>query len=329
MTTARTHLHLWEIPQPATCSILNIAENVTILVRGAGSFKSVLRIHRPGYQSPAAIRSELAWIRALRAEGIVRTPAILPGCNGHDLQSMRRSGSAACLCMVMFKHCTGHHPDETGDLTTLFSMLGALAARLHDHASRWHPPTDFIRPHWNIKRILDRGGVWGDWRLAPNMTPDLRRVLNQAEQSVRTRLDRYGMQADRYGLIHADMRLANIIMHGDTSTLIDFDDCGFGWFLADFAAAVSFIESRPDLNALWHAWSQGYQKIRPLPPDHATITPALVMMRRLALLAWVGSRSGSSEPKKLAPHFSARSAEIATRYLNGTLFQQHLKQPRH
>ncbi len=39
------------------------------------------------------------------------------------------------------------------------------------------------------------------------------------------------------------MRLANLLIDGDRVTLIDFDDCGFGWFMYDFAAAISFFET--------------------------------------------------------------------------------------
>jgi len=319
VATVRGHLHLWNLPQPATCTILNIAENITVLIQGADHHHRILRIHRPGYQSHAAIRSELAWIRTLRAERVVNTPDIIPGRNGHDIQTGAFAVPPDQRSMVMFSHIPGQHPDETGNLTTLFPMLGRLAARLHDHASHWQRPDDFTRPHWNIKRVFGTNAIWGDWRDAPHVTDAIKRVLHTAETTLCHRLHSYGTQDDRYGLIHADMRLANIIMHRNTRTLIDFDDCGFGWLLADFAAAVSFLENRPTLNALWDAWSAGYQEVRTLPPDHRAVVPSLVMMRRLALLAWVGSRSESFEPKKLAPTFAAETAQVAVRYIAGTL----------
>ena len=38
-----------------------------------------------------------------------------------------------------------------------------------------------------------------------------------------------------------------------------YDDAGQGWFLYDFASAVSFIETRPDLEQLIDAWVAGYR----------------------------------------------------------------------
>ena len=70
------------------------------------------------------------------------------------------------------------------------------------------------------------------------------RVAEVAER-VRAGLAAYGTAPDRFGLIHADMRLANVLVDGEAVTLIDFDDSGEGWFAYDFAAAVSFFEDSP------------------------------------------------------------------------------------
>ena len=55
------------------------------------------------------------------------------------------------------------------------------------------------------------------------------------------RLHAYGTDIDRFGLIHADMRLGNLLVDGERVTLLDFDDCGFGWFLYDLAASLSLL----------------------------------------------------------------------------------------
>ncbi|MCS6762501.1 MAG: phosphotransferase [Candidatus Devosia symbiotica] len=57
------------------------------------------------------------------------------------------------------------------------------------------------------------------------------------------------MGEDLYGLIHADMRLGNLLVDSDQVSLIDFDDCGF-CFTYDFAAAVSFHETNSAIPAL-------------------------------------------------------------------------------
>ena len=55
----------------------------------------------------------------------------------------------------------------------------------------------------------------------------------------------YGQGRERFGLVHADIRLANLLVDGDHVRVIDFDDCGLSWFMYDFATTVSFIEDHP------------------------------------------------------------------------------------
>ena len=112
------------------------------------------------------------------------------------------------------------------------------------------------------------------------------------------------------------MRLANLILGPDGPVLIDFDDCGLSWFLFDFAAAISFIEDSPQIPALKEAWLAGYQSIRPLGSGDIAIMDTLVMLRRLSLLAWIGSHIEAPEPQALAPAFAANTAKLAEVYLS-------------
>ena len=61
--------------------LLSLSENATYLA-GAGDDPIVLRVHRPGYHSLAAIRSELAWMKALREETSVVTPELVAATDG-------------------------------------------------------------------------------------------------------------------------------------------------------------------------------------------------------------------------------------------------------
>lgn len=112
------------------------------------------------------------------------------------------------------------------------------------------------------------------------------------------------------------MRLANLLIDGETTCLIDFDDCGLGWFLYDFAASISFMEDHPQVPALRDAWVRGYRCIRLLSELEEREIDTFVMLRRMALLAWVGSHIEAPEPQAVASHFAAGTAELARRYLD-------------
>ena len=232
--------------------------NRTYLIE-AGPSRWVLRVHRPGYQRRAAIESELAWMTALR--DVMAVPEPVAGRDGAMLQGTDP-------VMVMFDFIPGIAPPDDAP-PEIFEELGSIAAKLHRHVQGWTPPEGFERPHWDIDAVFGACAHWGDWRAAPGVDVGTRALLEEAEAKVRAELEVFGTTPDRYGLIHADMRAANLLVEGRDIRLIDFDDCGFGWFLYDFAAAVSFIETRPDLGALKAAWLRGYRRVADLPEADA------------------------------------------------------------
>ncbi len=312
----------WPVPAGSTLDLINVSENLTYRV-AAGDWKAILRVHRPGYHSLAAIQSELAWLDAIRADTDLSTPRILLGGDGERVQRISLSAGDTRYA-VMFEHLPGRHPDPAGRLNDAFFALGMQTAHLHDHAQKWVRPAGFERMSWDENSVFGSDATWGDWRDAPNVTDEVRDVLERVETVVMARLAAYGKDAKRYGLIHADLRLANLLVDGDRLHLIDFDDCGFGWFGYDFAAAVSFMEDDPQVPGLLAQWLRGYRTVRPMPQADEAMIGTFVMLRRLALLAWIGSHREATEPKALAPHFARVSAALGAAYLEKDVFEGHV-----
>ena len=117
-------------------------------------------------------------------------------------------------------------------------------------------------------------------------------------------------------MIHADLRLANLLIENGTVKVIDFDDCGFGWFLHDMASAVSFIEHKPITPSLIEAWISGYNKISVLRKEDIAEVDTFVMQRRLQLMAWLASHYESDPVKELSVGFADGTAALAEKYLS-------------
>lgn len=313
---ANQSLGLWDIPSGASARLINLSENATYLVEGPESYRSVLRVHRENYHSKNAIECELSWMRALTAEGAVVTPPSIPGRDGETIQTAGIEGLPNPRHMVLFTFVEGEEPDENADLVAPFEELGEIAARTHEHSVAWRRPDSFERLVWDYDHILGSQPTWGDWRAAPAMDAAAKALLERQDQVIRRRLEAFGKGPERYGLIHADMRLANLLIHNGSTRLIDFDDCGLGWFMYDFAAGVSFIEDHPQLPALKESWVRGYRKVRALPAEDEAEIDSFVMLRRMALLAWIGSHSETDLAKEQGPAFTRVSVELAERYLS-------------
>jgi Ser/Thr protein kinase RdoA (MazF antagonist) len=307
-------LALWAEAERGRVALINHSENHTFRIDQPGGRRFILRVHRPGYQSAPTIESELEWLGALRRDTALAVPRPLPGRDGRLLQNLRPVGEPERFA-VLFACEPGSEPQPTDDLAAVFETLGGLAATAHDHAMRFTPSGKFIRQVWTAEAVLDADGLWGDWRQAPHVEGRVAATLAELDRCLRLDLAAYGRGPDRFGLIHADMRLANLLVDGDRVTLIDFDDCGFCWFLYDFAAAISFFEDSPQVPVLRQRWLRGYTAVRPLAPADLDMLDAMVLLRRMALLAWIVSHRETALAQAHAADFARVTAELAAPYL--------------
>jgi Ser/Thr protein kinase RdoA (MazF antagonist) len=148
------------------------------------------------------------------------------------------------------------------------------------------------------------------------MGPEELALLGRLDATIAARLARYGRGPEHYGLVHADIRLANLLVDGGDVRVIDFDDCGFSWFMYDFATTVSFVEDHPRVPELRAAWVEGYRSVAPLDPADEAELETFVMLRRLLLVAWIGSHHAfATEAAELGAGFTTGTCELAESYL--------------
>lgn len=309
----------WGLTPAARLSLLTISENATYLAQEDGR-RWIIRVHRPNYHSEAEIRSELAWIHALLRDGTVQTPRPVPTVTGAPMLTFAdRTGARQA---VAFDYMPGREPDVTTDLPFWFRHLGGITARLHRHAQSWSYPADFTRKRWSFDTILGDRAYWGDWRQASGLDPAGRAVLERTATRLAAETAAYGQTPDRFGLVHCDLRAANLLVEGDRMVVIDFDDCGLSWFAYDFAASVSFIEHDPILPTLMEAWLAGYRTVAPFPEAQAKALPIFVMLRRLQLTAWIASHAETPTAKSMGSAYTQGTVALAEAYLS-TPVQEH------
>jgi len=300
----RRALPVYGLAEDTPLTLLNRSENETWR---AGDL--VLRLHRQGYHTKPEIASELAWLTALQD---------LPGLN-----AVRPISGAQGLVtelegrfLVAFAPIDGQELQPGDDLARWFAPLGEITARLHLQSRQWTPPKGFTRKRWDVETILGPDPHWGHWRQAQGLDPQGEALLARATEALAAKLHAYGTGPEVFGLIHADLRLANLMVDGDTLTAIDFDDSGFGWWAYDLASALSFIETDPRLPDLIAAWVTGYTRIAPLRPEDRAMIPSLIFLRRVLLTAWLATRADSDTAQSLGgPAYTRGTLELADRYL--------------
>jgi Ser/Thr protein kinase RdoA (MazF antagonist) len=304
----------YDLPEPESVELLTFSENAVFRADFPERPPVVVRLHSLGYHAPAEIESELLWIEALRRDGAVVTADVVRARDGSQVVTASHS-PLVDRHAVVFEHLSGQEPGPES-LIRDFRLLGHTTALMHRHAISWQIPASFQRFSWDVAGTLGRSGHWGDWRRGPNLGRSTRDVLERATSVVTQRLRVYGTDPLRFGLIHADLRLANLLVDESLVKVIDFDDCGFGWFTYDLATALTFMEDDPRVPELVSSWLDGYREVRSLEVADEEEIPTFLMLRRLVIFAWLGSRPGTELVANLGPEYARVTADLAEDFLS-------------
>ena len=235
----------------------------------------------------------------------MRTPEVLPAPDGREIVVGRhRDGEQRHA--VLFEWLPGSEPARGPAGRGLRRALGAITARMHRHARGWAPAGRLHPADLGLRALASApAGHWGRWQDGMG--------VGAAELARSARLDRRLRDAaaprsatgpDRFGLIHADMRLANLLVDGGPVSVIDFDDCGFGWFMYDLGSSSAFIEHYPRVPELIDAWVRGYRERRAADREDEAEMPTFVLLRRLLLVAWIGSHRYADAGPELGAEYT-------------------------
>ena len=307
----------YDFSDDVTVEPLSQSENTILIVDDrARPEKYVLRIHshQLDYHTEAMIASEVNWIRALRRESVVEALDPIADKQGRFVQTLDSPELDRPRCAVMFTFLEGVEPDPD-NLMAGFVRLGEITAHMHCQVKSWTPPPGFTRPTWSPKEIFGNCNGFGRWQDAMGMDQEALDCLGRMVEVIERRLSALGRHPRHFGLVHADLRLANTLIKNDRTKVIDFDDCGFSWFTYDLATALSFIQDRPDVPDLIEAWLAGYRSVVELPRALEAEIPTVIMLRRVAELAWLNTRRHVEFSRNTEPGFTSTSCQLAEDYL--------------
>ncbi|GEN35216.1 phosphotransferase enzyme family protein [Aneurinibacillus danicus] len=315
---AKEALGKYSVSSHATVRLLNYSENITYLVENTDNpMRTILRLNRPGYHSKKELEAELIWIKAILESSTIVVPEPIAGINGEYVQVIATDKLGNPYHCVMFSFLAGNAPDEENEqgLVLEFEKLGEITALLHNQSQEWIGSNPINRPTWDFETMLGTKPKWGRWQDGIAVTPDRKILFQKVSKIIKKRLTRFGKSSDRFGLIHADLRLANLLVEDGIIKVIDFDDCGFSWYLYDLATALSFIEHKEYVPDLIQAWLSGYKKIRSISVEEEAEIPTFIMLRRLLLVAWIGSHIDNDTAKSLGAEFTDQTVGLAEKYL--------------
>ncbi|GGB84451.1 homoserine kinase [Marinobacterium zhoushanense] len=311
----------WSL-QDSELQLVKYRENAVYRVDTADGRRYALRIHRPGYHSGAALRSELQWMSALAENGIA-VPEVIPTVDGRLLVSESHMAVPEARDIDLFAWIDGEQfgsveqglGDNAERIEHLYSTLGVMAARLHNGSSDWIPPAGFERHAWDRQGLVGEEPFWGRFWELELLTEEQKRLMESVRERIAEKLEGYDRSPQRYGLIHADFVPENLMVEGDTVRLIDFDDAGFGWHLFELATALYFIQEEPGFPVAKQALIDGYRRERALSDQELEDLELFLAARACTYLGWIRSRQETETARELAPELIRRACRQAERFL--------------
>lgn len=307
-------LAAWGIDGDAKATRLSLSENATWRIDMANGDCAVLRLHRPGYRHAHEIRSEILWLEDLARQQAIPVAAPRRTRDGAALARIALPGSSTEQIAVLFDMVEGKVL-ESEDMQRLSYDCGRLAGLLQTRLQAWVPPADFTRPVLDVEMAIGRQGHWGYWGDHPQMSATTRAVLAEVDAKLRAQIAAYGRPEGRYGLIHGDMRAANMIAGQRGLTLIDFDDCAISWHLYELACAMTFVETDPGLDRMVADWLRGFTESRPLDAEDLAMVPTFLMLRRMLIVGWFATHQHTVEAQTMAADYAMETEAIARAYL--------------
>lgn len=260
---------------PVTIYSLRASANVTAVVETPKRHQIVLRFCPVSERPIERLKSELEVIKQLAQNGL-RTPLPLPSLMANDIECV--STQLGDFYAVAFAVMPGEHFDFEQLTLKEFGDWGQALAQLHNASQNLRIEN---RPDWTTHIQLVKATV-------PQSEEWLWAELSVLEQL----LAQLEINETCFGLTHYDFELDNILWHEGRPGILDFDDSGYYWFVADMAAALRdlFEDHIDQINfqdQRFHSFIEGYRSWRPVEIETLKTIPLFLRLHNLVTYARV------------------------------------------
>ena len=284
---------------------INYEYNATLKVETTDGQLFALRINTNSPRTPENLMAEIAFVRLIAADGRVRVPQPIQNNDGSFYTSVLHEPSQRTLHCVLYSWIEGEElEDEPTD--DQLKAMGVAMATMHQIAPA------FELPHGATLPTFDDPLWWTeDFLLSEKSVLDAsaKDLISRALLAIKEGVARFYLNATPM-IIHADMHGANVLWNQDHLSVIDFDDCGFGLPIQDFATALYYFDT-PEQDA---AFKEGYKSVAPLPEYSDHEMKMFFLQRRIVLLNYLYETS-NLEHKSMIPEYQEETLRRIKNFL--------------
>jgi Ser/Thr protein kinase RdoA (MazF antagonist) len=299
-------LSRYPIDVKSTVSI-NYEYNATLKVETIDGRFLALRINTNSPRTPENLRAEIAFVRFLAEDGRVKVPNPIENHEGNFYTSILHEASGRMFHCVLYSWILGEELEDAPTDEQL-SALGAAMATMHLAAQGFELPEESSLPTfddplwWTEDFLLSEKSV---------LDAEAKELISRALSAIKSGVSKFYANGTPI-LIHADMHGGNVLWYQDSLSVIDFDDCGFGFPLQDLATALYYLDT-PEQDA---AFKQGYASIAPVPQYSEIEMKMLLLQRRIVLLNYLYETS-NLEHRSMIPEYQEETLRRIQNYLKG------------
>lgn len=232
--------------------------NTTFEAETATGDVYAVRVYLPDRRSDDEIRTEVAWLEALSAGGVVLVPDPVRAKDGSPF--VRVADGDTSWRVAVFQWVSG---DKLGDdpPPRLVSAFGEGVARLHAHG-RSFEGADGLRT-WD-RSFPHGGGALFDDGNADVVEPASRSVFERARAATEAAIERL-RRDEPPRIVHGDLHQDNVLVEDDDLWFIDFDDCALAWPVQDIGVSMWEIGEDEATWPLRDAFRDGYERVASWP----------------------------------------------------------------
>jgi Ser/Thr protein kinase RdoA (MazF antagonist) len=279
----------------------------------------VLRMYHPAAFDADSVALELEWLTALAQDTPVQVPQPVATPAGAFLIHASHPGVPEARICVLFRWVSGRllrkklYPG-------VLQHLGQCIGHLHNYSEHFRPSRGRTGQCWDWERVFGGQSIVGPASNWPLLSRDQQMLFRATAERVSATMQRLGDNPSVFGLIHADIHTANYLVERGRIGLIDFEDCGWGYYLYDLAVVLDQIEAEyvEQAQVLRAALLQGYRQIRPLSAEHEALLDIFIAMRLAELVRWFGS-SNKPEFEPSTASLLRQVTDYMYRLLNSTV----------
>ncbi len=298
----------------ARLTLLTYSHNAVFEVYDDKEGRFVLRLHRPGTVRLTWLRSELLWLRAMYKTGDIIAPSPIRTWDGDLFASFEADDLPAPVYAVMFRYIEGETRQPSEITPGEMRQVGKFLAKLH--SAQFTPPGDFERPRLDWEGLFGENSPYNPGASAAIFTDQQREIFDAAAETVRAAMGKLGQGADAFGLIHGDLLCKNILFHGGAALGLDFEYCGYGYYLYDLSPLLWQLKNESErYPALETALWEGYTSVKSVPDEHHDMLEVFIAGRQVASCRWLACNLDNPAIREQAPKLLEQRAEELRRYL--------------